>query len=379
MQRRTSLSVPILSKVGLALVLLFSSSDPLFSQGGVAPLTVSEDVALQMIASWASSLQQNDLEALSTYYADPQMVTPWRQRLAVRRVLTATPVSLHSVTPASGRSWGGTPLSGEARFTLEFHIEGHPEPILETRVWGITNRNGYLQIATEMQESRAAIAPGQRPANPFPQFGSDPAPQQMLIPPPPSMMADAGSGTAIPETRVTAPISSDPSRAGYRFSETPIARDKLIHELWNGLLLKFQMAHRLRNERMFIQCFAKQPVETLAAFRQLIAGKSWLQMPVLEIDDDSVAGNNLNATFRFRYSLWGPAVNKDQIIEVDCAAVRTGNGWKFARYGAELIVEPRKTGGINFRGSEPGRIMPFTPRNQRQRRGLFGGVLGSRR
>lgn len=70
-----------------------------------------------------------------------------------------------------------------------------------------------------------------------------------------------------------------------------------------------------------------------------------MQVTRLEIDADSVKGNNLNSTFRFRYSLWSTGLERDKIIEVDCAAIRGGPGWRFARFGEELLAEPARTPG----------------------------------
>jgi hypothetical protein len=198
-----------------------------FAQYQPAPLTVAEPVVLQMIQSWVRTLSRNDIPGLAVYYADAREVTPWKERLEARRIQRATLVALHSVRPAPEKSWGGVPLSGEARFTVEFWIEGYPQPLNETRVWGLTNRSGYLQVASEIREKEPDLAPGQSSGSPFPQFGSDQPP----APPPPPAPSVADQPIAMMEMPPQ-PVPTPPPSPGVAtpsvtpsLNEGPIEKD----------------------------------------------------------------------------------------------------------------------------------------------------------
>ena len=96
-----------------------------------------------------------------------------------------------------------------------------------------------------------------------------------------------------------------------------------------------------------------------------------MQVTELAIDADSVKGNRLNSTFRFRYSLWGSGMEKDKIVEVDCAAVFDGSRWQFAKFGDEVIVPPRRTSNYAL----PDHIVqPLL--GQQQNQGFFGSIFG---
>lgn len=342
------------------------------AQYQAAPVTVSPDLAGALIQGWASALVRNDLQGLAVYYADPQGVTPWKQRLAARRVTKATLVAVHGIRPAPEKSWGGVPLSGEVRFTMEFWIEGYNQAINETRVWGLTNRNGYLQIASEIREEAPAVAAGQAGQSVFPQFGNDPEP--VVPPPPPTELEPVPE--PVTESVQTSPTSPDgpqtyssgaplsqtpPSPAPtperrrknrpplQSLNESPIEKAVLVQQLWDQLLQKWAKAHSMRSEQMFISRFVRTPGAALQEFRNRVRQHGWMKVENLAIDEDSVRGNQLNATFRFRYSLWGPGLKRNEMIEVDAAATRGGPGvspgWRFFKFNDEVLMEmPRAPG-----------------------------------
>ncbi len=75
----------------------------------------------------------------------------------------------------------------------------------------------------------------------------------------------------------------------------------------------------------------------------------WLQILDLAIDEGSVRGNQMNAQFNFRYSLWGPGLKRGEIIEVTAAATKGGQGWspgwRFSQFGEEVILKPQRAPG----------------------------------
>jgi hypothetical protein len=334
-QRRKPISHPVVAGIIFA-VGLGCLAAPSLGQSTIAPLTVAEPVANQMIAAWAKALVDNDLESLTLYYAHPMAVTPWREYLATTRILQANLLAVHYVKSASDQSWGGTPLCGEVRFTIEFWLNGLDKPFNETRSWGLTNRNGYLQVAYERREKEAALPPRRVEQAQFPQLGNDPASSVSLVEPLPQ---------PTPYTEWNRPDPTPFPVATPTLNEGPIEKKELIDQIWNTLLLRFRKAYEYRSEDLFKKCFVKDPTGALEEFRGNIEGRGWLQVDRLEIDADSVKGNNLNCTFRFRYSLWGAGLKRDDLIEVDCAATRGGPGWRFARYGDELIAPPARAPG----------------------------------
>lgn len=312
------------------------------AQYQAAPMTVSEPVAVQMIQAWARSLARNDVQGLAYYYADPRMVEPWKQRIGAAPVRAANLVAVHSVRPAPGKSWGGVPLSGEVRFTVEFMLQGYDQVVRETRVWGLTNKNGYLQIANEVREqSPEQAAPSTATQSPFPKFGSDPAPAPAQ---PPAASAPMPYATPEPQSSVAAAPQFTPS-----LNEGPIEKDKLIQDLWDQLLTRYKKSYEMRSEALYLKCFAARPNLALQEFRTRLQKYSWLQVLDLAIDEDSVRGNQLNATFTFRYSLWGPGLKKGEIIQVNAAATRGGQGWspgwRFSKFGEEVIVTTQRQPG----------------------------------
>lgn len=178
-----------------------------FCQYPAAPMTVSEPVALQMIQGWAKTLEKNDAAGLGFYYADPLMADPWRQRMAAAPIRSAKIVAINGIQAAPDKMWGGVPLSGEVRFTIEFVLEGYNAVVRETRVWGLTNRNGYLQVANEAREQAPEGGTPEAQSTAFPKFGNDPAPAA----PPPSA---AGPGPVVaaptppPQSSAAKPVAT---------------------------------------------------------------------------------------------------------------------------------------------------------------------------
>jgi len=320
----------------VVIVLMLASSAPAWCQAAAPAPTVVEPVARQLIHAWAKALVENDLASLQIYYADPRAVTPWKEWLNETRVQQANLLAVHSIQSASDRAWGGSPLCGEVRFTIEFWVTGLSYPFNETRDWSLTNQNGYLQIAYERREKEPVLPPRHVERLGFPQLGGDPASYVSVVEPLPQPTA----APRMEEMRPTPGPVATPT-----LNEGPIAKEELIDQIWNTLLLRFKKAYEYRSESLFKKCFVKEPDEALEEFRDKIGGRGWMQVDRLEIDADSVQGNNLNCTFRFRYSLWGAGLKRDDFIEVECAAIRGGPGWRFSRFGGEEIAPPARPPG----------------------------------
>lgn len=358
----------IKSMLGVA-VLCMALCQEVEAQYQAAPMTVSEPVAVQMIQSWARSLARNDVQGLAYYYADPRMVEPWKQRISAAPVQAANLIAVHSIRPAPAKSWGGVPLSGEVRFTVEFNLQGYDQVVRETRVWGLTNKNGYLQIANEVREqSPEPAAPSTPSQSPFPKFGSDPAPVQPQPPAAPAQMAAASPAPAaeVPSPHVTPSLN-----------EGPIEKAVLIQQLWDQLLTRYKKSYEMRSEALYLKCFAAQPTVALQEFRERMQKYSWLQVLDLAIDEDSVRGNQLNATFTFRYSLWGPGLKKGEIIQVNAAATRGGQGWspgwRFNKFGEEVVLATQRQPGYYPTSQMLQRaVVPNQPAASQQRQ-PFGG------
>jgi hypothetical protein len=324
------------------------------AQYQAAPITVSEQVAVQMIQAWARSLSRNDVEGLAAYYADPRYVTPWKERIQARRIQNASVVAIHGIRPAPEKSWNGVPLSGEVRFTIQFVIEGYGQPVNETRVWGLTNRNGFLQIASEIREKDPDIVAGQSTPSPFPQFGSDPVPAPPPQPAPPQAPVLPPMETGAAPAPPTEPVSSEPapstlSTVRPSLSEDPIEKAELIKQLWETLLVRYKKAYSMKSEQLYLRLFVSPPKQALKEFRERLQRSGWMQIENLAIDEDSVRGNKLNATFTFRYSPWGAGLKRGDMIMVDCAATRGGPGmsygWRFTKFGDEILSASPKPPG----------------------------------
>jgi len=298
---------------------------------------IGEAVARQMIETWSDALVDNDIEGLALYYADPRGVTPWRERLAAARVSTANLLAIHSIRSVTDANWRQALINGEVRFTIEFWLEGHGFPLNETRNWGITNRNGYLQIAYEKKEAAPLVPPRRVEQAQFPPLAGQPGQEVQLIEP---FVQPTPIVASRPQSQPTPRPAATPT-----LNESPISKQELINEIWNELLLRFKKSYEYRSEDMFVSCFVKRPSAALGEFRENIGGRGWMQVTRLEIDADSVKGNNLNSTFKFRYSLWGSGMERDKIVEVDCAAIKGGPGWRFARFGGELLSQPSRAPG----------------------------------
>ena len=311
-----------------------------FGQYTAAPVTVSEPVAVQMIQAWAKTLTKNDVAGLGLYYADPLMADPWRQRITAAPIRSANLVAINGINPAPEKMWGGVPLSGEVRFTVDFQLEGYSGIVRETRVWGLTNKNGYLQVANEMREQAPEGGTPEPQSAAFPKFGNDPAP---VI----AQAAAAGTVVAVP-TPAPQQTGANPLPTLTR-NEAPIEKAKLIQELWDQLLTRYKKAYEMRSEQLYLKCFAAKPDAALVEFQDRMTKYGWLQILDLAIDEDSVRGNQLNAQFRFRYSLWGPGLKKGEIIEVNAAATKGGQGWspgwRFSQFGAEVVMKPQRPPG----------------------------------
>lgn len=334
------------------------------AQPAPAPLTVPAPIVQTLIQQWTQALVRQDMNALRTYYADPMMVHTWEQRLGARRPLQVNLLALHEVRSATSQVYQGAPLSGEAVFTVEYWLEGVNEPLNETRVWGLTNLNGYLQIASDIKRKDPLVPPRRVEQARFPQLGQDPSAVVSLVEPlPQATPFPAAAAASIPQ----AALAPTPTP-----KDAPIPKQELIDQLWNTLIVKFGKAYEYRSERMFLDLFARRPNQALTTFRSNVEGRGWIQVTELAIDADSVKGNRLNSTFRFRYSLWGSGMERDKIVEVDCAAIFDGSRWQFAKFGDELIVPPRQTRNHSL----PDHIVqPLL--GQQQRQGFFGGLFGN--
>lgn len=385
-------------------VFLFSLlcvAEPSAAQYQAAPITVTEPVAHQMLDSWLKTLARNDIPGLSAYYAEPAAVGAWQQRIEARRILQTELVGIHSITPAANKSWAGVPLSGEIRFTAQFWIDGYNQPITETRVWGVTNRNGYLQIATEAREAAPQINPQAERAASFPQFGSDqapaapnvvaapPAPSPPSAPPTysaPTYSAPPAQAPAVEPAQQTASAPA-PTVTGSN-KPGPIAKADLVKALWDTLLMRYKKSYEMRSETMYNRLFVRTPQASLTEFRDRMRAHSWLQIENLAIDEDSVRGDQLNANFRFRYSLWGPSLKRGEIIEVSASATKGGPGmsygWRFTQLGDEVIsAPPQRPGYYPTQGMLNAAVTPGSPgtrpgamqqAQQPQRPGMFPGM-----
>ncbi|MCA9450277.1 MAG: hypothetical protein KC931_24355 [Candidatus Omnitrophica bacterium] len=329
------------------------------------PATVPQPIVHTLIQQWTQALVRQDMQTLQTYYADPMMVHTWQQRLSARRPLQVNLLAIHEVRPATDQTWLNQPLSGETVFTVEYWLDGIDTPLNETRVWGLTNANGYLQIASDIKRKDPLIAPRKIEQGSFPQLGQDPSTTVNLVEPLPA------ATPLIPQvqgqTQTLAAVAPTPTP-----KDAPIPKQELIDQLWNTLLVKFQKAYEYRSERMFLDLFPRRPSEALATFNANVGSRGWIQVTELAIDGDSVKGNRLNSTFRFRYSLWGSGMEKDKIVEVDCAAIFDGSRWQFAKFGDEVIVAPRRTS--NFPLPE-NIVQPLL--GQPQRQGFLSNMFGN--
>ncbi|MCA9412090.1 MAG: hypothetical protein KC931_07120 [Candidatus Omnitrophica bacterium] len=329
-------------------------------QGQSSVNAIPTPIVQTLIQQWAQALVRQDMKTLETYYADPMMVHTWRQRLAARKPLQVNLLAVHEVRPATGQSWGGEPLSGEAVFTVEYWLQGIDKPLNETRVWGLTNANGYLQIASDIKRKDPLIAPRKVEQGSFPQLGQDPSTTVQLVEPLPQ-------ATPLVPQAETQPVAAPTPTP----KDAPIPKAELVDQLWNTLLVKFKKAYEYRNERLFLDLFPRRPNQALETFRDNLSGRSWIQVTELAIDADSVKGNRLNSTFRFRYSLWGAGMEKDKIVEVDCAAIFDGSRWQFAKFGDEVIVPPRRTNPP----LPDSIVQPLL--GQQQNQGFFGNLFGN--
>ncbi len=348
-----------------AVIVIFVSSffcaSSSYSQNTVTTATVPTPIVQTLVQQWAQALVRQDMQTLQTYYADPMMVHTWQQRLAARKPLQVNLIAIHEVRSATHQTWQSQPLSGETVFTVEYWLEGMDNPINETRVWGLTNANGYLQIASDIKRQEALVPPRKVEQAAFPQLGQDPSTTVNLVEPLPQATPVIPPGSIQP----VGPIAPTPTP-----KDAPIPKQDLVDQIWNTLLVKFEKAYEYRNERLFVDLFARRPNQALSEFQTNVSGRGWIQVTEIAIDSDSVKGNRLNSTFRFRYSLWGSGMEKDKIVEVDCAAIFDGSRWQFAKFGDEVIVPPRRT--TNF--ALPDHIVqPLL--GQQQNQGFFGGLF----
>lgn len=115
------------------------------------------------------------------------------------------------------------------------------------------------------------------------------------------------------------------------------------------MLTRYKKSYEMRSEQLYLKCFAAKPEAALEEFQDRMTKYSRLNIHDLAIDEDSVRGNQLNAQFRFRYSLWGPGLKRGEIIEVTAAATKGGQGWspgwRFSQFGKEVIAQPQRTPG----------------------------------
>jgi hypothetical protein len=356
---------PVLSSQILKFFLLIVLAICLLPTPSQGQGTVDDQVLAQMIRGWGSALESGNMPALAVYYTDPIMIHPWQQRLQVAKIQKARLLQVHWIQPAQGRVYDGLPILAESEFTMEFMVEGFQRAYNETRLWGLTNDGGVLKVAYEMKKkdptpvsapSQPSIAPSLAPvANTIAQPAAPPAAQVAVQPTPmpqpqsafpplpgsnqPVVQTVPEPGTQVAENPAPKPVATP------TLNENPIPRDELMQQIWDTLLTKFDKAYDYRSEQMFVRCFVKQPEQTLEMFRNDLRGKGWLQCDKIEIDASSVQGNNLNCTFRFRYSLWGPGLKRGEMREVEAAAIRGGPGWRFARFNDELLQEPARAPG----------------------------------
>jgi hypothetical protein len=137
----------------------------------------------------------------------------------------------------------------------------------------------------------------------------------------------------------------------------------------------------MKSEAMYLKLFVRPPVKALAEFRGRLQKSGWMAIENLAIDEESVRGNQLNATFKFRYSPWGYGLKRGDIIEVDAAATRGGpgfsSGWRFTKFGdEELSAMPRAPGYYPTSMMLQSAVTPGQPKAQPQAQQPMFNIFG---